>query len=190
MQKTSLEPSVCTTTHGKSRSIEIIELSKDTAWNRPCCVLNTTLVLMNIKSMWMMFYGNTITMTRSMTDPLFTRLCLKVFVYFSLNPDASTQSLPPFKRDNFWILTRWRQMITLPWSCSTLLSQWVVRPLLEQDTGVASGQIWQRSGNILYHPEMGLIQNWNKTPPASGMLFYQITSNWPLLPIKANGHTN
>lgn len=33
-------------------------------------------------------------------------------------------------------------------------------------------------------------QSGNKTPPASGMLFYQITSNWPLLPIKANGHTN
>lgn len=33
-------------------------------------------------------------------------------------------------------------------------------------------------------------QSCNKTPPASGMLFYQITSNWPLLPIKANGHTN
>lgn len=33
-------------------------------------------------------------------------------------------------------------------------------------------------------------QSGNKTPPASGMLFYQITANWPLLPIKANGHTN
>lgn len=33
-------------------------------------------------------------------------------------------------------------------------------------------------------------QSYNKTPPASGVLFYQITSNWPLLPIKANGHTN
>lgn len=65
-----------------------------------------TQLLMIMKSMWMVFYGNTITMTRSMTDPLFTRLRLKVFVPFSLNPDASTQSLPPFKRDNFWILAQ------------------------------------------------------------------------------------
>lgn len=81
-------------------------------------------------------------------------------------------------------------LITSRLLSSILCSQWVVPSLQEQDTGVASGYIWQRSGNILYHPKMGLIQKWNKTPPASGMLFYQITSNWPLLPIKANGHTN
>lgn len=188
MQNTFLEPSVCTATHGKSRSIEMIESSKDTAWNWPCCVLNTTLneYEINVNGvLWQHNYHDQI-----IDRPPFHLTVAEVFVYFSLNTDALTQSLPRFKRDNFWILTQSRQMITLPLSCSTLLSQWVVRPLLEQDTGVASGQIWQRSGNILYHPEMGLIQNWNKTPPASGMLFYQITSNWPLLPIKANGHTN
>lgn len=93
----------------------------------------------------------------------------------------------------FWpIPGRWcTYCITAQWiSCCILFSWWVVPSLLEVESELAPGQICQRSGNILYYPEMDLIQSWNKTPPASGMLFYQITSNWPLLPIKANGHTN
>lgn len=126
-------------------------------------------------------------------------LSLKVLCQdpFSVNPDEMHKHSCFYGLketfSEFWpIPGRWCMhcITTQRISCCIWFSWWVVPSLLEVESELAPGQICQRSGNILYYPEMGLIQSWNKTPPASGMLFYQITSNWPLLPIKANGHTN
>lgn len=67
--------------------------------NWPCCVLNTTLneYEINVNGvLWQHNYHDQI-----IDRPPFHLTVAEVFVYFSLNPDALTQSLPRFKRDNF-----------------------------------------------------------------------------------------